>query len=267
MGVVAAMRFKLLGQFQVHDEDHILTPQAHKQRVLLAALLLHHHTVLSVESLIDELWPQRPPRTALQALRVYISQLRKMLQSSSMSGCLTLVGEPPGYYLTLEDGMLDIVDFDRHRELARVAHERHDLDTALFHYRAATGLWRSAPLVGMREGMMIRSATSRLEESWMGVEEGRISLEVRLARSRGEAIAQLRELVARYPYNEHLHGLLMVALFLSGRSGEALQVYRSTRACLIDELGIEPGEDLRLVHRIVLDSDRAALENLELWTA
>lgn len=260
------MRFKLLGQLQVHDGGRILTPQAHKHRVLLAALLLHHHTVLSVESLIDELWPEGPPRTALQALRVYISQLRKMLQSGSTTG-LTLAGEPPGYYLTVDDGMLDIVDFDRHRELARAAHDRHDLDTALFHYRAATTLWRSAPLVDLRQGMLIRSTTSRLEESWMAVEQGRISLEVRLTRSRGEAIAQLRELVARYPFNEHLHALLMIALFLSGRSGDALQVYRSTRECLIDELGIEPGEDLRLVHQIVLDSDRAALENVRMWTA
>jgi DNA-binding SARP family transcriptional activator len=99
------------------------------------------------------------------------------------------------------------------------------------------------------------------------VEEGRISLEVRLAGSRGEAIARLRELVARYPFNERLHALLMIALFLSGRSGDALQVYRSTRECLIDELGIEPGEDLRLVHQVVLDSDPAALENVTMWTA
>jgi DNA-binding SARP family transcriptional activator len=261
------MRFKLLGQLQVHDGNRILTPQAHKQRVLLASLLLHHHTVLSVESLIDELWPEGPPRTALQALRVYISQLRKILQNSNATGNPTLVGEPSGYYLAIDDGMLDVTEFDRYRELARVAHDRHDLETALSHYRAATNLWRSAPLVDLREGMLIRSVTSRLEESWMAVEEGRISLEVRLTGSRGEAIAQLRELVARYPFNEHLHALLMIALFLSGRSGDALQVYRTTRECLIDELGIEPGEELRLVHQVVLDSDPAALENIRMWTA
>ncbi len=262
-----AIRFRLLGQLQVRDEDRILTPQAHKLRVLLAALLVHHHRVLSIGSLIDELWPQGPPRTALQALRVYISQLRKVLQSSSSSGHIALVGEPPGYYLAIDDGMLDIVEFDQHRELARTAHERHDVETALHHYRAAAKLWRSTPLAGLREGMLMRSAASRLEESWMAVEEGRISLEVRVHRSRGEAIAELRELVARFPFNERLHALLMIALFLSGRSGEALQVYRSTRQCLIDELGIEPGDDLRLIHQIVLDSDRAALENVGMWTA
>lgn len=261
------MRFKLLGQLQVHDGGRILTPQAHKQRVLLAALLLHHHTVLSVESLIDELWPEGPPRTALQALRVYISQLRKMLQSGANPGGPALIGEPPGYCLVVEDGILDVSEFDRHRELARVAHDRHDFEPALSHYRAAANLWRNAPLVDLREGMLIRSVTSRLEESWMAVEEGRISLEVRLAGSRGEAIARLRELVARYPFNERLHALLMIGLFLSGRSGDALQVYRSTRECLIDELGIEPGEDLRLVHQVVLDSDPAALENVRMWTA
>jgi DNA-binding SARP family transcriptional activator len=261
------VRFKLLGQLQVHDGGRILTPQAHKQRVLLAALLLHHQTVLSAESLIDELWPEGPPRTALQALRVYISQLRKILQSGGAPGGATLAGEPPGYCLSIEDGMLDVTEFDRHREAARVAHERQDYETALFHYRAAAHLWRSTPLVDLREGMLIRSVTSRLEESWMAVEEGRMSLEVRLAKSRGEAIARLRELVARYPFNEHLRALLMIGLFLSGRSGDALQVYRSTRECLIDELGIEPGEDLRLVHQVVLDSNPAALENVRMWTA
>lgn len=261
------MRFKLLGQLQVYDGDRILTPQAHKLRVLLAALLVHHDRVLSVGALIDELWPQGPPRTALQALRVYISQLRKMLQESISDGRLALVGESPGYYLRVGDGMLDLLDFDRHRELARAAHDHHDFDAALAHYRAASKLWRSSPLAGLREGMLVRSAASRIEESWMAVEEGRISLEVRLAGFRGEAIAHLRELVARYPFNERLHALLMIALFLSGRSGEALQVYRSARTCLVDELGIEPGEDLRQVHRVVLDSDRAALETVGMWTA
>ena len=147
-----------------------------------------------------------------------------------------------------------------------MAHERQDVEAALHHYRAAAKLWRSAPLAGLREGVLIRSAASRLEESWMAVEEGRISLEVRVRQCRGEAIVHLRELVARFPFNEHLHALLMIALFLSGRSSEALQVYRSTRKFLVDELGIEPGDDLRLIHRIVLDSDRAALDDLALWT-
>lgn len=261
------MRFKLLGQLQVHDGDRILTPQAHKLRVLLAALLVNHNRVLSIESLIDELWPQGPPRTALQALRVYISQLRKMLQQSSAHGSLFLVGEPPGYYLSIGDGMLDVVDFDKHRERAIAALDEQDVETALGHFSKASALWRSAPLVGLREGTLLQSAASRLEETWIGVEEGRISLEVRLGRRRGEAIARLRELVAANPYNERLHALLMVALFLSGRSGEALQVYRTTRQCLVDELGIEPGDDLRLVHRIVLDSDRAALDRVGMWTA
>jgi DNA-binding SARP family transcriptional activator len=261
------MRFTLLGQLKVHDGGLVLTPQAHKLRVLLAALLLHHNTVLSVESLIDELWPQGPPRTGLQALRVYVSQLRKLLHSSSAAGTLILASEPPGYFLTLDEGMLDVIEFDRQSELARGAHQKGDLDQALFHYRTAAHMWCGAPLTGLRDGMLVRSAASRLEESWMAVEEGRISLELRFTRSRGEAIARLRELVARHTYNEHLHALLMVALFLAGRSGDALQVYRTTRECLIDELGIEPGEELRLVHRIVLDSDRAALENVHLWTA
>jgi DNA-binding SARP family transcriptional activator len=261
------MRFKLLGQLQVYDGNRILTPQAHKLRVLLAVLLVHHHTVLPIGTLIDELWPQGPPRTALQALRVYISQLRKILQTNTSAGHLGLVGEPPGYCLSLDEAMLDIVEFDRHRELARAAHDRLDVDTALQHYRAATKLWGSTPLAGLREGMLVRSAASRIEESWMAVEEGRLSLEVRTARYRSEAIAQLRELVAKYPFNERLHALLMIALFLSGRSGEALQVYRSTRKCLIDELGIEPGHDLRMAHRIVLDSDRDALADVGMWTA
>ncbi|MGW3728467.1 AfsR/SARP family transcriptional regulator [Streptomyces sp. NPDC000851] len=261
------MRFKLLGQLQVHDGDRILTPRAHKLRVLLATLLVNHRQVLSIDSLIDELWPQGPPRTALQALRVYISQLRKMLHDSSANGRICLIGEPPGYCLSIDEGMLDVVEFDRHHELATTALEAHDEEAALRHFAAAANLWRSAPLAGLREGMLLQSAASRLEESWMAVEEGRITLEVRLGRRRGEAIARLRELIARNPYNERLHGLLMIALFLSGRSGEALQVYRNMRRRLVDELGIEPGDELRLVHQIVLDSDRAALEHAGMWTA
>ncbi|KJY34225.1 MULTISPECIES: AfsR/SARP family transcriptional regulator [unclassified Streptomyces] len=261
------MKFRLLGQLQVYGDGRILTPQAHKLRVLLAALLVHHNKVLPVDSLIDELWPQGPPRTALQALRVYISQLRKTLHGGSTRHRVSLVSEAPGYYLLVDRESIDVVQFDRHWALARAAHELDDPEVALQHYRAATGLWNSAPLVDLREGLLLQSAASRLEESWLAVQESRISLELRLGRIRGELIAELRELVTRYPFNERLQAMLMIALFLSGRSGDALQVYRGTRKCLIEELGIEPGDDLRLVHQLVLDSDRTALEGIGLWTA
>ncbi|WP_372410325.1 BTAD domain-containing putative transcriptional regulator [Streptomyces luteireticuli] len=261
------MRFNLLGQLQVHDEGRILTPQAHKLRVLLAALLVHHHTVLSIDVLIDELWPQGPPRTALQALRVYISQLRKIVHGGSSRGELALVSEPPGYYLAVGEGMLDLAEFDRHRACARAAREEQDHRAALQHYRAAARLWRSVPLADLREGTLLKGAASRLEEAWMTAQEERLSLELRHGTRRGEVIAELRELVVRHPFNEHLHALLMIGLFLSGRSGDALQVYRTTRKYLIDELGIEPGDEIRAVHQLVLDSDRSALRAVGMWTA
>jgi DNA-binding SARP family transcriptional activator len=80
-------------------------------------------------------------------------------------------------------------------------------------------------------------------------------------------IAQLRELCAQHPFNERLPALLMVALYLSGRNGESLAVYRRTRQCLAEELGIEPGEDLRRVHQMVLDTALDPVEVIDSWIA
>jgi DNA-binding SARP family transcriptional activator len=261
------MHFSILGPLQVHDDGRIMTPKAHKLRVLLATLLVYSNVVLSVDELIDELWQDRPPPTAPQALRVYISQLRKLLEECGSRGNVGLFHEPPGYYISVENGMLDVAEFNRYWGSARAAHENGELCTALQHYRAASRLWRSTPLVDLRAGLLLQSATSRLEESWMAVQESRISLELRLRRNRGMIIAQLRELCVQHPFNERLPALLMVALYQSGRNGEALEVYRRVRQCLAEELGIEPGEDLRRVHKMVLDTALDLAELIDSWTA
>lgn len=242
-----------------------MTPKAHKLRVLLATLLVHINNVISVDDLIDELWQDQPPPTAPQALRVYISQLRKLFEHCS--GKIDLFREPPGYCISIENGMLDVTEFNRHWETARGAHENGDHCTALHHYTAASRLWRSAPLVDLRDGLLLQGAVSRLEDSWIAIQESRISLELKLRRNLGATIAQLRELCTQHPFNERLPALLMAALYLSGRAGEALEVYRGVRQCLAGELGIEPGEDLRRVHKMVLDAALDPTELVDSWTA
>lgn len=238
------MEFRILGPLEVVDGDRLLVLGGPKQRTLLAALLVHANKVVSAESLIDALWPERPPRTAHAALQVHVSQLRKAL------GQDRIVTRGPGYLIRAEENELDAKRFEQlvtHEGGATEQTEEAGLTEAL-------ALWRGPPLGEFEQQPFARAPISRLVELRLAAEERRIEAEFAVGHH-SELLPQLEEMVANHPYRERLRGQLMIALYRSDRQADALAAYRTARATLAEELGIEPGPALRRLERAILDQD------------
>jgi DNA-binding SARP family transcriptional activator len=214
--------FRLLGPLEAVVGGTPVPLAAAKPRALLALLLLNRNHVVSTERLIDELWGDDPPAQATKTLQVYVSQLRKSL------GTERLVTRAPGYMLHVEEGELDLDRFEQLRREGR--HEQ------------ALALWRGPPEPVVSHLEELRAAAY---EDWLhaSVESGQ------------NVIPQLEELVEREPLRERPRGLLMLALYRAGRQAEALDLYRKTRELYVNELGIEPGPELRELEQAMLRQD------------
>jgi DNA-binding SARP family transcriptional activator len=214
-----------------------------KQRALLALLLLHANRVVSRDRLIDELWDGSPPDTASTALQVHVSQLRKAL------GREAIVTQAPGYLVRVDPGGLDIERFD---ELVAEAQGR-DAEGAAQTLREALALWRGPPLVDLDESVA-RPERRQLEEQRASALEQRIDADLDLGRH-AELLPELEALTREEPLRERRRAQLMLALYRSGRQADALGVYRQGRRLLADELGLEPGEELRQLEKAILEHD------------
>ncbi|MFJ7590995.1 BTAD domain-containing putative transcriptional regulator [Streptomyces sp. NPDC097617] len=257
------MRFGILGPLEVtaatgptgHAASY--APQAAKLRVVLGTLLVRANEVVSVESLIDELWPDAPPRTATTTLQVYVSHLRKTLQSADpRRGREALVTRRPGYLLRVDADGLDSGVF---AELSRRGHQalqEADFAAAADLQRRALALWRGPVLSDTPHGPVLEGAAVRLAEARTGALDERIRAELHLGLHR-ELVAELQELVAEHRMHEEFHTHLMVALYRCGRQAEALRVFALLRETLVEELGIEPGPASSRLQRRILEGDPA----------
>lgn len=230
------MEFRVLGPFEVFDEERPLELGGPKRRALLAFLLMEANRVVSVDRLIEALWGEEPPRTAVKALQVHVAHLRKVL------GADRIATRPGGYALRVEEGELDL---DRAR---RLFDERS--------YTEALALWRGPTLVEFARDRFARAEIGRLEELRLACVEEQI--EDGLQRGRHlDLVGELERLVAAHPLRERVRSQLMRALYGCGRQADALEEYQQARRLLVDELGIEPGEELQQLHRAILNHDPA----------
>ncbi len=237
------MKFRILGPLEVVDGDREVAIAGSKQRALLAVLLLHPNAVVSRDRLIDELWGESPPDTASTALQVHVSQLRKSL------GRDVIVTRTPGYMIRVEAGELDLERFEQLVEEAR----GKEAAPAAATLRDALGLWRGPPLADL-DGSVAVSERGQLEEQRLSALEHRIDAELELG-LHGEQVPELEALVREDPLRERPRAQLMLALYRSGRQAEALDVYSKGRRLLADELGLEPGDELRRLERAILEHD------------
>ncbi|MEU9088390.1 BTAD domain-containing putative transcriptional regulator [Streptomyces sp. NPDC048357] len=259
------MRFGILGPLEVAGgtgptdtgQTTSYAPQAAKLRVVLGTLLVRANEVVSVESLIDELWPDAPPRTATTTLQVYVSHLRKTLQSADPeNGREALVTRRPGYLLRVG---ADAVDSTAFEELSRRGHQAlqaADFAAAAELQRRALALWRGPVLSDTPHGPVLEGAAVRLAEARTTALDERIRAELHLGLHR-ELVAELQELVAEHRMHEEFHTHLMVALYRCGRQAEALRVFTLLRETLVEELGIEPGPASSRLQRRILEGDPA----------
>jgi YVTN family beta-propeller protein len=237
------MDFRILGPLEVSDEGRVLKLGGAKQRALLALLLLHANEPVSRDRLIDELWGDEVPETAATAIQVHVSQLRKSL------GRDLIVTQAPGYLIQVRDGELDLDRFERLVAEARGA----EPVLAARLLGEALALWHGRPLAQL-DPEIATSERARLEEQRLAALEQRIDAELALGRH-AELVPELEGLVREHPLRERPRGQLMLALYRCGRQAEALEVYRSGRRLLDDELGLEPGEELRRLERAILEQD------------
>jgi len=248
---VSSLKFCLLGPLEVASADQAIVLPAEKPRALLAYLLLNANTPISSGTLIEALWDD-PPKTALNALHVYVSRLRKAL--SNGEGDL-LVTHPAGYSLHVEPDQLDLHWFERFVAEARDAQQRGDAAAAADRLRRGLGLWRGQPLADLPDAPFARVEALRLEELRLSALEDRIEADLELRRH-GDLVAELESLVAQHPLRERLRGQLMLALYRSGRQADALEKYRDARVVLVDTLGLDPGPALQELERAILRQDR-----------
>jgi YVTN family beta-propeller protein len=245
------LRFHLLGRLEAYRDGAEVDLGPRKQRAVLALLLLNANRVVPTERLIDDLWGDSPPSTARAALQVYIAGLRKALANDGAA----LLTRAPGYVLELKPGALDIERFAQLRTEARES--GNDEQRATLLHEALT-LWRDEPLAELRTEPFFAAAVAQLEELRLATLEERIDADLAVGRH-AALVAELDTLVAEHPYRERLRAQLMLALYRSGRQAEALDAYQAGRRVLRDELGLEPGTDLRELEAAILRQDEALL--------
>jgi DNA-binding SARP family transcriptional activator len=243
------LELRLLGPLEVRRDGAPVRLPA-KQRTLLAALALGRGRVVSVDQLIEALWPAKRPSDARHALEMHASRLRGLLGEEA-----TVEARAPGYVLELDPAQIDV---NRFEQLIGELRDVLDVDPARAAARAgdALSLLRGAALADFAYETFAQEEIARLEELRLEAEDARIEAELRLGRS-GELIGEIEALIAAAPLRERRRGQLMVALYRAGRQADALDVYTQTRVVLLEELGLEPGPALRDIQQAILRQDPA----------
>src|SRR3954471_4324129 len=241
------MDFRLLGPLEVDGEDGPADVGAGKRRALLTYLLINPNEVVATERLIDELWSEPPPATAAKSVQVYVSQLRKALHANGN----LLVTRGSGYVLRVGDDELDIQRFEHLLADAQRLLEESDAKGARAAARTALALWRGPALFDVAYESFAQNEVARLDELRLVALETRIDAELMLG-EHARLVGELEALVADHPLRERFRAQLMLALYRCGRQSQALDVYRDARRRLTDELGLEPGPELRALEQQIL---------------
>lgn len=253
----------LLGPLLLMRGERVVTPSAPKLRQVLSLLAVQANSVTRVDQLVEELWEESPPQSALTTVQTYIYQLRKLLKlddkpaayRSSGGPSPALLSHPGGYVLQLPD--LETIDANQFEQLARRGRQEllgAHVESASEAFRTALSLWRGGFLEGVATGPLLYSHSTRLEELRRTVLALRIEADLQLGRHQ-EIIGELTSLVNAEPTREDFSAKLMIALYRSGRRADALGVYQRIRSALVDELGLDPAAELRRLHQLMLEAD------------
>jgi YVTN family beta-propeller protein len=246
------MRFCVLGPLAVEADGRAIAVGGGRQRALLALLLVHAGEVVSRDRLIEELWAGESPASASQSLDAYLSRLRRALREAGAGDVLRT--RAPGY--VLEAGDTDVARFEALTAEGRAALAAGDPRRAAALLREGLALWRGSAYGEVADEPWARAEVGRLEDLRLAATELRVDADLAAGRH-DELVPELEHLVARHPARERLVAQLMLALYRSGRQADALAAYRAARRTLVDELGLEPGPELRRLEHAVLAQDPA----------
>jgi DNA-binding SARP family transcriptional activator len=212
-------------------------------------LLLDANRVVPLDTLVDELWGEEPPETAVKIIHNGVSQLRRVLGDPER-----LVTQAPGYVLRVHPGELDAERFERLAAEGQRALDEGRADEAADRLTAALALWSGHALADVALERTAHTEAARLEDLRLTVLEDRIEAQLALGRHR-ELVAELEALTAEHPLREPLRLQLVLALYRAGRQAEALDAYRKTRQFFVDELGLEPSPPLQRLEQAILRQD------------
>ncbi len=238
----------MLGPLAVWKAGRELPLGAAKQRAVLAVLLLRANEPVPTATLVDELWGERPPSTAVKAAQVHVSHLRKTL------GADAIETRPAGYVLRVEAGALDADRFESLLERGRTLLAGGDAEEAAGALRAALALWRGPALADVRYESFARDEIGRLDELQLVALGLRLEADLALGRA-ADVVPELEALVREHPLRERLRELLILALYRAGRQADALAAYQDARAALLEQVGLDPGEALQRLEKSILLHD------------
>jgi DNA-binding SARP family transcriptional activator/ABC-type transport system substrate-binding protein/streptogramin lyase len=245
------VEFRLLGSVEVLSSGGAVALGGAKPRALLALLLIHRNEVVLRDTLLEALWPDRPPGDAAHSLDVQISRLRKALAPEEL-----LKTQSGGYVLDVDPQQVDVHRFEELLERGRQQSADGKHADALATFEDALELWRGPPLADLGYADFARTEIERLNELRLVATEERIEAELALGRH-DTLVPELEGLIATHGARERLRSQLMLALYRSGRHAEALRVYADARKRLIEELGMEPSRQLRELEQSMLRQDSA----------
>ncbi len=257
------VEFCLLGPLEVRCAGTALPALPGKQRVLLAALLLKPNGMVSLDELTAATWAGDPPASAHGSIRNYVKELRKALAGCGDSRIKTV---PGGYTIRVAPGELDMARFTSSYEGARTHCDAGAWREAAVVLRAGLSLWLGEPLSDVPSEWLTLREVPRLTEFRLQALELRCAADLQLGHH-GEVVADLRQTIALHPLRERLHALLMLALYRNGQQAQALAAYKHVRAVLREELGAEPGPELRQLQQQILAADPALTEPRSLGSA
>jgi len=244
----AALEIRFLGPFEVLAGGRPADVGGWKRQALLAMLALRCGRVTTVASLVDGLWDEDLPAAPRNALHHHVARLRAALGQES------IVGTPDGY--ELKDAAVDAARFEELLAEARAALRAGDVSAAAASVASALALWRGPALQGLTATAWFRAEARRLEALRVDLLEERFEVALALGEHR-EIASAIRAALEENPFRERLWGQLMLALYRSGRQADALETFQEARRVLAEELGLEPGRELRRLQEAILAHDPA----------
>jgi DNA-binding SARP family transcriptional activator len=262
------LQFGILGPLEVRRHDVLIDLGPPKQRAVLAALLISSNQVVSLDRLIEMLWGKEVPARAHGSLQAYIHNLRKVLEPDRAvrSQAQILVTRPPGYVVQVEPDALDAAKFELlATEGHRLLTQAHP-DSAKQRLTEAMAMWRGPALAEFAFEQFAQPEAARLEQVRAVVHEDLLEAELALG-NHAAVIGDITVAVGEHPLRERLWSLLMLALYRSGRQGEALRAFAMARHTLAEELGIDPSPALRSLESAILaQSPDLEYYRPEAWT-
>ncbi|GAA1338741.1 AfsR/SARP family transcriptional regulator [Saccharothrix algeriensis] len=240
------VEFRVLGPLQVLVDGEPVVVRAGRQRALLVSLLMRPGSGVSVDELAEHVWGADPPARARGTLQTYVMRLRQVLGPA-----VPIRTAPDAYLIDVDERTIDVVRFEQLVEEGEQERAAGRLEPASALFTAALALWRGPAMVDVPSEVLHRDEVPRLGERRLHAEERRVEVDLELGRH-AELIPELYRLTSEHPLRERLWSQLMVALCRSGRQADALGAYRRVSGLLADELGIDPGDELRRVHQQVL---------------